>query len=113
MDRAGTKGLADTRSGRGIGLVLTLSLHAGVASAAWFGLSAPETTEPMPLAVRFVELAPAVVAPATPSPAEPARVSPAPIEPVDAPPVERPRAEPPPPEQAVEPPLVEPPKPEL
>lgn len=52
------------------GIAWTASLHALAAALAWFGLSGPVTTPPVPIQVRFVELAPELPAPEPPKVAQ-------------------------------------------
>lgn len=119
MNRIGNNGGDDARPTRAAGLALTLSLHAGVAAAAWVGLAQPPSTDPVPIAVRFVEVASADVAAAPAVEPEPAALPPP--EPLPEPvpmPEPAPLVEPPPvveptpvavPEPVVEPaPVVEP-----
>lgn len=52
------------------GIAWTASLHALAAALAWFGLSGPVTTQPVPIQVRFVELAPEQPTPEPPKVAQ-------------------------------------------
>jgi hypothetical protein len=78
MDRFGTEGREESRSGRIAGVALSLSLHAGVAWAAWMGLAVPQQSEPVSIAVRFVEMAPTASAASVASQAKAPEPVPAP-----------------------------------
>lgn len=127
MSRFGTERREERRPARAAGVALSLSLHAGVAWSAWVGLSTPPQTEPVPIAVRFIEVAPPAAASASEAPPAPAAPAPAPAqaakpEPaaiaevppqveVPPPPVEvaQPQVEAPPPVEALPPPVEAPP----
>lgn len=66
MNRMTGKGISGAGFVHATGVAWTAALHALAVALAWFGLSGPVTTEPVPIQVRFVELAPERPAPEPP-----------------------------------------------